>query len=75
MWLSGLSAGLNQGVSGSIPRQGTSWVVGQVLSEGHVRGNHTLMFLSLSLSSSLPLSLKINKIFKKNEKILSRWTR
>ena len=30
---------------------------------GHARGNHTLMFPSLS--PSLPLSLKINKIFKK----------
>ena len=28
-------------------------------------GNNTLMFLSLSFSPSLPISLKINKIFKK----------
>ena len=34
-------------------------VVGQIPSRGHMRGNHTLIFLSLS--SSLPLSLKINK--------------
>ena len=35
----------------------------KVPSGGRVRGNHTLMFLFLS--SSLPLSLKINKTFKK----------
>ena len=36
-----------------------AWVAGQVPSRGRARGNHTLMFPSLSLS--LPLSLKINK--------------
>ena len=35
------------------------WVVGQVPSGGHVRGNHTLMFLSLQK----------NKILKNNTKI------
>ena len=34
----------NQRVASSIPSQGTC----QVSSGGHVRGNHTLMFLSLS---------------------------
>ena len=34
-------------------------VAGQVLSGGHVRGNHTLMFLSLSFS--LPFLLSKNK--------------
>ena len=34
---------------------------GQVPSRGHVRDSHMLMFLSLSLSPSLPLSLNINK--------------
>ena len=37
-----------------------AWVAGWDPAGGHVRGNHTLMFLSLSFS--LPsLSLKINK--------------
>ena len=43
-----------------------AWVVGQVLSRGRARGNHTLMFPSLS--PSLPLCLKINNIFKRNVK-------
>ena len=34
------------------------WIAGQVPSGGHMRGNHTLMFLSLSFSHSF-LSLKI----------------
>ena len=51
---------VNQRVAGSIPSLGThTWVVGQVPSRGHVRGNHTLIFLSLSLSLSSP-SLKKN---------------
>ena len=37
------------------------WVAGQVPGRGYVRGNHTLMLLSVSLF--LPLCLKINKIF------------
>ena len=49
----------NQSVTSSIPSQGTCRVVGQVPSRAHVRGNHTLMFLSLS--PSFPLYLKINK--------------
>ena len=52
----------NQRVAGSIPSGGTLWVVGQVPSRGHVRGNHTLMFLSLS--PSLPLSLETNLLKK-----------
>ena len=36
-----------------------AWVASQVPSRGHTRGNHTLMFSSLS--PSLPLSLNINK--------------
>ena len=52
-----------QRVASSIPSRAHAWVVGQVPSRGHMRGNHTLMFLSL------PLSLKVNKIFfKKNAK-------
>ena len=32
------------------PVRAHAWVAGQVPSEGQVRGNHTLMFLSLSFS-------------------------
>ena len=39
----------NQGVAGSIPGQGTWLGCGPGPLWGHVRGNHTLMFLSLSL--------------------------
>ena len=39
-----------------------AWVAGQVPSCGRARGNHTLMFLSLSPSH--PLSLNINKILR-----------
>ena len=53
-----------QRVGGSIPSQGTC------LGAGRVRGNHTMMFLSLPFSL-LPLSLKINKILK--IKINSHW--
>ena len=64
MWLSGLSAGL--GTRGSLvrfPVRAHAWAAGQVPSRGHVRGNHTLMFLSLSFSLPSP-SLKINKKYR-----------
>ena len=38
------------------PVRAYTCVVGQVPSGGHVRGNHTLMFLSLSFSLPSPLS-------------------
>ena len=38
-----------------------AWIAGQVPSGDHVRGNHTLMFLSLS--PSLPLSLKKEGVY------------
>ena len=38
-----------------------AWVVGQVPSGDHVRGNCTLMFLFLSFSLPSPLSKRINK--------------
>ena len=41
------------------PVRAHAWVASQVPSGGHMRGNHTLLFLSLS--PSLPLSLKISK--------------
>ena len=47
----------NQRVSGSIPSQGTCLGCGPGPQLGGMRGNHTLMFLSLPA----PL-LKINKI-------------
>ena len=50
---------VNQMVAGSIPNQGTCLGCGQGPQEGGVRGNHTVMFFSLS--PSLLLSLKINK--------------
>ena len=49
----------NQRVTGSIPSQGTCLIVAKVPKKGHRRGNHTLMFLSLSFSL-LSLS-KVNK--------------
>ena len=51
---------VNRRVAGSIPSLTLphAWVAGQVRSRGCMRGNHTLIFPSLSYS--LPLSLKIN---------------
>ena len=43
--------------------------MGQVPSGGRVKGNHTLMFLSLSLSLPSPLS----KIFKKKKKAFEHY--
>ena len=64
MWLSGLSASLwTKGSLVGFPLRAHAWVAGQIPSRRCARGNHTMMFLSLS--SSLPRSLKINKIFKK----------
>ena len=57
VWLSGLSDSLQ--TKGSwvwFPVRAHAWVVGQVPSGGHVRGNYTLMFLSLSSSLLPPLS-------------------
>ena len=53
--LSGLSAGLQtKGLLVRSPVRAHAWVAGQVPSRGCSRGNHTLMFLSLSFS--LPFS-------------------
>ena len=47
------------------PVRAHAWVVGQVPGWRHARGNHTLMFLSLSFFLPSVLSKKkINKIFK-----------
>ena len=57
LWLSGLSVGLRtKGSPVRFPVRAHAWVMGRVLSGGHVRGNHTLMFLSLSFSLPSPLS-------------------
>ena len=62
VWLSELSAGLlNQRVLVQFPVRAHAWVVGQVPSWGHMRGNHTLMFLSLFLPL-LPSFLKKKKL-------------
>ena len=58
VWLSGLSASLRtKGLLVRFPVRAHAWFAGQVPSGGCTRGNHTLMFLSLS-SPSLPLCLK-----------------
>ena len=57
VWLSRLSASL--GTKGSLvkfPVRAQAWVMGQIPSKGFMRGNHTLMFLSLSFSLPSPLS-------------------
>ena len=49
VWLRGLSASLQTKESWvCFPVRAHTWVAGQVSSRGHMRGNHTLMFLSLS---------------------------
>ena len=49
VWLNGLSAGLRtKGLLVRFPVRTHTWVAGQVPGWEHVKGNHTLMFLSLS---------------------------
>ena len=51
VWLNGLSTGLRiKGLRVRIPVRAYTWIAGQVPSRGSARGNHILMFLSLSLS-------------------------
>ena len=45
-----------KGLPVQFPVRACAWVAGQVPNEGHMRGNHTLMFLSLSVSLPSPLS-------------------
>ena len=62
VWLSGLTVGLQtKGSLVRFPVRAHAWVAGQVPSRGCMRGNHTLMFLSLSFSFLSPLSKTINK--------------
>ena len=64
VWLSGLSAGLQtKGLLVRFPVRAHAWVVGQVPSKGCMRGNHMLLFLSLSFCLPPP-PLKINKKIK-----------
>ena len=54
------------------PVRAHAWVVGQVPSGGQVRGNHTLIFLSLSFSLPSPLS-KNKKIKSFLKRVYWRW--
>ena len=57
VWLSGLSTGLRSKRSlVQFPVRAHAWGAGQVPDRGNMRGNHTLMFLSLSFSLPSPLS-------------------
>ena len=47
---------LTKGLPVQFPVRAHAWIAGQDPSEGHVRGNHTLMFLSLPISLPFPLS-------------------
>ena len=75
VWLSGLSGSLRtKGLPVQFLVRADAWVVGQVPSWGHVRGNQSYMDVSLPLSPSLPLFLKINlKILKKNKTVQLLW--
>ena len=55
----------NWKVTGSIPSQGTCLGCGAGPQLGRGRGNQSISHMFLSISPSLPLPLKINKIFKK----------
>ena len=56
VWLSGLSTGLQtEGLLVQFPARAHAWVAVQVPSRGRVGDNHTLMFLTLSISLPSPL--------------------
>ena len=56
VWLSGLSDLQTERSLVQLPVRAHAWVAGLVPSWGRERGNHTLMFLSLSFSLPSPLS-------------------
>ena len=66
MWLSELSAGLQR----VAPVRAHAWVAGQVPSWGCARGNHILIFLSLSPSFPLTLKINLKNLFKN---VSERW--
>ena len=71
VWLSGLRASLQtKGSPVQFPVRAQAWVAGQVPGGRLVRGNHTLMFLSLSFSLPSPLTKNklIKSLFKKERK-------
>ena len=66
VWLNGLSTGpQTKGSPIQFPIRARAWVVSQVPSRGHMRGNHTLMFLSLFLPPFPCLKIKKKKSLKK----------
>ena len=72
VWLSGLSASLwTKGSPVGFPVRAHGWVVDQVPSRGHLRSNHTMMFLSLSFS--LPSPLSENTYIKSLKKNKATW--
>ena len=73
VWFSGLNTGLRARRSWVwLPGRAHVWDAGQVPSGGHVKGNHTLMFLSLSFSFPSPLSKnKITSLKKRKIKLFS----
>ena len=73
VWLSELSTGpWTKGSLVQFPVRAHAWVTGQVSSSRHMRGNHTLKFLSLFFSLPSPLSKnKKKKIFFKKIPIFS----
>ena len=68
--LAGLPQWIERGLwtKGSLVRflvRSHTWIVGQVPSEVHVRGNHTLMFLSLFLPPFPSLKINLKNLEKK----------
>ena len=55
----------NQRVTSWFPVGAHTWVAGQVPCRGHVRGNHTLMFPSLSPSFSLCWKIHLKNLLNK----------
>ena len=70
-WIDG--GPVNQRIASSIPSQGTCLGGGARSPVGSMGEATTHWCFSPSLSPSLPLSLKINKVFKKYIKTLTHW--
>ena len=68
MWLRWLGTRLQTRRSlVQFPVRAHAWVAGQVPSGGRMRGNHTVMFLSLSFSLPSPFSKNKENLFKINK--------